>query len=114
MIKIPNGLLLSITFLGAAAASTLSPAHQFLPEQAPNPISQPKDHSQPTNAVFAQPRPLLQQVKSDEALAALRDIEVQHPATKGLSHELGVAYYKKGDYFTAAKYLKKYREDNLE
>ena len=112
MIKIPNGLLLSLTFLGAAATSTPSPAHQFLPEQAPKPISQPKDHSQPTNDAFAQPRHLLQQGKYDEALAALRDIEVQHPATKGLSHELGVAYYKKGDYLNAANYLKKSREEN--
>jgi tetratricopeptide (TPR) repeat protein len=111
MIKFRNGLLLSMTFL-AAVVSTPSSSHQFLPEQAPKPISQLKDHSQPSNDAFEQPRRLLQQGKYDDALAALHDIEAQHRATKGLSHELGIAYYKKGDYLNAVRYLKKSRDEN--
>lgn len=61
---------------------------------------------------YEQLRHLTEQGKFDEALAALHDIEAQHPATKGLSRELGVAYYKKGDYPQAIMYLKKAREEN--
>jgi tetratricopeptide (TPR) repeat protein len=55
---------------------------------------------------------LTAQGKFDEALDALRDIETQHPAAKGLAHELGVACYKKGDYLTSVTYLKKAIAEN--
>lgn len=61
---------------------------------------------------YEQVHHLTEQGKFDEALAALHDIEAQHPATKGLSRELGVAYYKKGDYPHAITYLEKAREEN--
>src|SRR5438445_9048353 len=61
---------------------------------------------------FEQTHRLLQQGKYDDALAALHDIEAKQPATKALSHELGLAYYKKGDYLNAITYLKKAREEN--
>jgi len=50
---------------------------------------------------FAQPRRLLQQGKYDEAVAQLQDLAAKNPKVKGLSHELGIAYYKKGDYIKA-------------
>lgn len=50
---------------------------------------------------FAQPRRLLQQGKYDEALVQLQDLAARNPKVKGLSHELGIAYYKKGDYIKA-------------
>jgi tetratricopeptide (TPR) repeat protein len=49
-------------------------------------------------------RKLIQQGKVDEAIAALQAFD---PATKGLSLELGTAYYKKSDYPKAIAYLKK-------
>jgi tetratricopeptide (TPR) repeat protein len=61
---------------------------------------------------FGQAHRLLQQGKYDEALAALHEIEAKRPDSKALSHELGVAYYKKGDYPNAITYLKKARDDN--
>jgi len=61
---------------------------------------------------YEQVHRLTEQGKFDEALSALHDIETQHPAAKGLSHELGVAYYKKGDYLNSVTYLKKAREEN--
>ena len=56
---------------------------------------------------YEQVHRLTEQGKFDEALAALHDIETQHPAAKGLSHELGLACYKKGDYLTSVTYLRK-------
>jgi len=50
-------------------------------------------------------RKLLQQGKYDEAIAALTALHSQIPAPKGLDHELGVAYYKKGDYPNAVRSL---------
>ena len=61
---------------------------------------------------YEQVHRLTEEGKFDEALAALRDIGTQHPAAKGLAHELGVTYYRKGDYLTAVTYLKKAFEEN--
>ncbi len=66
----------------------------------------------PSDSDFEQVHRLLQQGKYDDALSALHEFETQHPAAKGLAHELGAAYYKKGDYLNAIAYLKKAREEN--
>lgn len=58
-------------------------------------------------AEFAQARKLMQQGKIDEALATLQAVEKRDPATKGLSLELGTAYYKKSDFPNAIEYLKR-------
>jgi tetratricopeptide (TPR) repeat protein len=67
-----------------------------------------------SDADFAEAHRLLQQGKFDAALAALHDIEAKQPATKVLSRELGIAYYKKADYPNAIAYLQKAREANPE
>jgi len=54
----------------------------------------------------------LQQGKSDDAIGALHQLEATHPGMKGLSHELGAAYYKKGDYVSAIAFLKKAQVEN--
>jgi tetratricopeptide (TPR) repeat protein len=51
-------------------------------------------------------RKLLQQGKYDEAITQLQQIAAEDPKTPGLSHELGAAYYKKGEYLKAAEYFK--------
>lgn len=53
---------------------------------------------------FAHPRELMQQGKYDEAIAELQKLDSR---TKGVAHELGVAYYKKSDYSHAAENLQK-------
>lgn len=69
---------------------------------APNssPISKVAD------AEFEHSRQLSQQGKYDEAIAELQKLSVAEPGLKGISHELGAAYYKKGDYFHAAESFK--------
>src|ERR1700744_6153352 len=54
---------------------------------------------------YAESRTLSEQGKFDEALAALKAISAAHPGAKGLSHEFGVAYYRKGDFVNAVKSL---------
>jgi tetratricopeptide (TPR) repeat protein len=61
---------------------------------------------------FREARRLLQLGKSDEAIALLRDVERKQPATNGLAHELGAAYYRKGDYGEAIASLKKALTEN--
>ena len=63
--------------------------------------------TQPAQTQFAQARKLIQQGKTDQALAELQTIEAHEPATKGLAFELGTAYYKKSDFPKAIQYLKK-------
>lgn len=61
---------------------------------------------------FAEAQRLLQLGKFDEAISLLRDLEQKQPASKGLAHELGTAYYRKGDYGNAIAALKKAIEEN--
>ena len=51
-------------------------------------------------------RKLMDQGKLDDAIAELQAFEASNSATKGLSLELGVAYYKKSDFPKAIQYLK--------
>jgi len=55
---------------------------------------------------FAEARLLMEQGKYDEAVSQLKELEAKNPGLKGLSHELGAAYYKKGEYLKAAEHLK--------
>src|SRR5439155_5924050 len=61
---------------------------------------------------FAQPRRLLQQGKYDEAVAQLQALAAKNSKVNGLSHELGIAYYKMGDYEKAIERLKKALEED--
>ncbi len=101
--------LLGILILSAApiwAEIPQGPQKPSLPD-APHPSQQP---SQVSELDFDQARRLLQQGKYDEAISALLDLEAKHPGMKGLTHELGAAYYKSGNFVNAIFYLKKARE----
>ncbi len=63
-------------------------------------------------AAFAEARRLSEQGKYDEAIADLLGLAAQNPPPVGLSHELGTAYYKKGDYLKSAEYLKRALSEN--
>src|SRR5207245_4788395 len=64
------------------------------------------------DAAFLDARRLLQQGQYDAAISQLEALAAQHPNLKGVSRELGVACYKKGDYLKAAEHLRKAREEN--
>jgi tetratricopeptide (TPR) repeat protein len=74
-------------------------------QSAPNPQPAAAPSSQP-NPDFAAAQALLQQGKYDEAIAQLQATAAKNPGLKGLSHELGTAYYKKGDYIKAIESFK--------
>lgn len=57
-----------------------------------------------SSADFTHARRLMDQGKFDEAIAELEQMQASNP--KGLNHELGTAYYKKGDYMKAIEHLK--------
>ena len=71
-----------------------------------------KSALKPLSPEFEQSRKLLQEGKYDEALVVLSEVQEKHPGAPGLSHELGLAYYKKGDYLKAADSLKKAEEED--
>ena len=100
-------ILLTGCFCSASEAWGQTPA-----EQPPKPAGTEADSSQTAAAELERSRKLLQNGKYDEALANLQQIETAHPGTPGLAHELGAAYYKKGDYLNAITYLKKAREQD--
>jgi tetratricopeptide (TPR) repeat protein len=55
---------------------------------------------------------LLQQGKTDEALAFLEDLQKAEPARKGLSREMGLAYYRKSDFVKSAASFQKAIQEN--
>jgi len=68
--------------------------------------------AQSSGSEFDEPRRLLQQGKYQDALTALHQLETKYPAMKGLSHELGLAYYNKADYLNAIASFKKAQEED--
>jgi tetratricopeptide (TPR) repeat protein len=68
--------------------------------------------AQQTDSVFAESRRLLEQGKFGEAIAALEELRKSKPELHGLSHELGIAYYRKGDYLNAVANLQKATKEN--
>ena len=79
----------------------------------PSPNATPRAAATQSPAfALATARALLAQGKYDDAIAALHDLEGRYPGLAGLSHEFGLAYYKKADYPNALAYLKKAREEN--
>src|SRR5580692_10649211 len=97
-------------------ARSTPPSQTPTSAQAPQPVPEAslKSTPKPLSPEFEQSRKLLQQGKYDEALMALSDLQEKHPETPGLSHEFGLAFYKKGDYLKAAASLKRAEEENTE
>jgi len=85
---------------GCALLTAQTPA-----KPAPTTTPQTSKSADP-DADFAEARKLSQQGKYDEAIVQLQAMTTRSPKPAGLSHELGAAYYKKGDYLKAADYLK--------
>lgn len=99
-------LLLLIVFLVSVAPlpATGQPG-ELSPRQ--NDKSLPSAPSQAADAAFREPRRLLQQGKSAEAVAYLEELAAKNAGMQGVSHELGIAYYKGGAYVKAIDALKK-------
>ena len=95
------GLLL--IFSGAATGLLAeSPAHG----QGP-PAQVTQNAAGADDAGFVEARRLMQQGRFDEVLVILRELEQKQPAMAKLPREIGVAYYRKGDYGNPTAYLKK-------
>ena len=67
----------------------------------------PQNSSADSAPDFSAVRKLLGEGKFSEAIAGLEEIRSKTPDAKGLSHELGVAYYREGDYANAVLNLQK-------
>jgi tetratricopeptide (TPR) repeat protein len=100
-------ILVLVLRLQLCSQSLASPAVQG---QQPLP-SAPSDSA---DSVFSTPRRLLQQGKNSEALAQLQQMAAANPGMKGLSHEIGIAYYKSGEYLKAIDSFKKATQEDPE
>jgi tetratricopeptide (TPR) repeat protein len=102
-VAVLSGLLIPLYSAQAQTAPSASnPSPRFL-TPSPQPLTQ--------GSGIDEAHRLLQQGKYDDAVALLTNLQSQHPGMKGLSHELGAAYYKKSDYSNAITYLKKAQEE---
>jgi tetratricopeptide (TPR) repeat protein len=84
----------------AAAFCRVPPSWSQSPAEAPTAKAAP-------SADFAEARRLMQEGKFDDAISRLQEEGARNPELKGLNHELGTAYYKKGDYAKAIEFLQK-------
>jgi tetratricopeptide (TPR) repeat protein len=101
-------VIAGLTASGGVCLAKMPPGHD--PSQQ---VDAPKAaQTSSRDAEFAEARRLSQQGKFDEAIGQLATLAAKQPATKGLSHELGVVYYKKGDYPRAAATFKKALEED--
>jgi tetratricopeptide (TPR) repeat protein len=73
----------------------------FPPWQAQQAAQSPQPQSAPSPSPFEEPRHLSEIGKFEDAVALLEAMRSQTPPPAGLSHELGIAYYKKNDYANA-------------
>ena len=105
-------------FLLAASLIPGAPGRSVLgarsPQSPPAAAASRADARASSRPEFAEARRLLQEGKFDEALSLLRGLETREPAMKGLAHELGLAYYKKGDYLNAIASLKNAQAENAQ
>jgi tetratricopeptide (TPR) repeat protein len=69
-------------------------------------------YAQSEKDALATARSLLQQGRNDEAIAWLTNVAATHPELKGVNHELGVAYYREGEYLAASDYLQRAWNEN--
>ncbi len=96
--------------LGLFLALSLSAQQGSTPSQDASPL--PSAPSQAADSVFAGARKLVQQGKSSEAIAELQRLGVENPNLLGLAHELGITYYKAGDYLKAIDAFKKATQED--
>ena len=99
--------------LVAGLLTGLSPGQALLATDGSQQIESPtpKETASP-QTVIANARRLSQQGKFDEAIGQLDALAAKQPDLKGLAHELGIAYYKKGDYLNAVANFKKALEED--
>jgi tetratricopeptide (TPR) repeat protein len=94
---------LAFLLLGALGQSDGPKAQQTPPPQSTAPTSP-----------FAEAKHLTEIGKYDQAVAQLEALRSQTPPPAGLSHELGIAYYRKSDYGNAVLNLQKALAENPE
>src|SRR5258706_3883677 len=84
-----------------------------LGQDAKDSTSAPSPSTESSQPVFASARLLLQQGKYDEAITQLQNLKATNPALRGLSRELGAAYYQKGEFLKAVDNLKTAHAEDL-
>ena len=101
--------LLRLVILFFAATCLLAAPHADL---ACRSSAQDKPAGQSNSADLARARQLLDQGKTDDALALLTQISLREPKVPGLARDLGVAYYKKSDFAQAIPHLRQALDDD--
>lgn len=69
--------------------------------------------TQDNSADLTRARNLLEQGKTDEGMALLKEISLREPKLKGLAREMGVAFYKKSQFVQAVPYLQQALDEDV-
>jgi tetratricopeptide (TPR) repeat protein len=102
----------SILILAAALACISLAGRPLWSQPQPPQQKAPANSATPPSSPFAAARQLLQQGKYDQALEQLQALAARSPQLEGMHHELGAAYYKKGDYPKASQEFKQATQEN--
>ena len=100
----PTSALLILAF---CAASFAAPAQSELPAN-----QKPSESSAADPDPLSDAKRLIDAGKFDDAIQKLSAIQQQRPETKGLQYQLGVAYYRKGDFAQAQAALARAMEED--
>ncbi len=84
------------------------------PPASPGTTDRAAFHTGTADPDFAEAQSLLQQGKYEEAVSRLSDLAARKPGLKGVSGELGTAYYRKGDYMKAIESFKRALAEDAE
>lgn len=103
---------LFLTLLLFAAASASSRQASGPGQDARHANSPTAANKAATDSAIEGARKLSQQGKYAEALTQLMALSTSAPTTKGLSHELGLVYYKKGEYLKAVQSFQRAVQEN--
>jgi tetratricopeptide (TPR) repeat protein len=93
----------SIILLTAWLASMTAANQSLFAQSSPGQANSPPSTASAPSSPFAATRQLMRQGKYDQAVEQLEALAAQDPHLAGLHHELGEAYYKKGNYPKAAE-----------
>ena len=96
--------------LALAAVALLS--SRVAAQVAASSPSPPATQSSPGPGLLSEAKRLIEENQLDEAIQTLRIIEQQHPGTKDLQYQLGLAYYRKGDFVQAQSAFQKAMQED--
>ncbi|PYY24593.1 MAG: hypothetical protein DMG62_03285 [Acidobacteria bacterium] len=115
MEQISSSLIAIVCFLVASPAYSVQSSTQSGPGTPTAASAQDRSTSKPlVSLILNESKTLIDQGRLDDAIQNLHELQVAQPAVKGVNHELGIAYFRKGEFVQAVNAFAKAMEEDPE